>query len=121
MAMTTVQLTSVSQLRQQLIAQLSMEEDKLYSPQIQAKFQNSSDSTAKLRFADSLINYSAKLANFKNAILEAIASKLQMLEPELNKALDELDEELRKLEDVLGILDTINTITSIISKIVTFI
>lgn len=115
MAMTTIQL------KQQLIAQMSMEEKKLYSPQVQAKFENSSDSTAKLQFADYRNNYSAKLENFQNAIYEAIASQLQMLEPELNKALNELDEELRKLEDVLGILDTLNTITSIISKIVTFI
>jgi predicted sulfurtransferase len=121
MAMTTVQLTSVSQLRQQLIAQMSMEEEKLYSPQIQAKFENSSDLNAKLVFVNSRNNYSAKLANFRNAILEAIASQLQTLEPELDKALKELDDQLKDLENVVGILNTINTVTSIIAKIVTFI
>ena len=118
---TREQISTIDQLREEVINKLRDCELKLYSAKIQNKFDKETDIAKKRKFIDERIDLSLLRVKLESATLEKIAARLKCLEEDLNEGLEALAQSIDNVQNTVDILTTIKNITGLVARILVII
>ena len=87
------------------------------SIKVQTLFEQSTDITAKRAFLKERNEFIITRSKLENTILEKLAERLRLLEPDLKAGIADLDSELAALSDTVSILSAIRRVTGIVARV----
>lgn len=76
------------------------------------------DRDKKFSLERELSNYRKAITELENATLKDIEASLKLQEPQLNEGINDLDDALQDVNNTVNILQAVNTVTSIVARIV---
>ncbi|MFN6481937.1 MULTISPECIES: hypothetical protein [unclassified Nostoc] len=115
------QLPTIDKFREEVINKLRDCELKLYSAEIQNKFEQQTDTAKKRKFIDERIDLSVLRVKLESATLEKIAARLKCLEEDLNDGLEALAKSIDNVQNTVDILTTIKNVTGLVARILVII
>ena len=113
------EMVSLTDKRDHLVASIFQLEIEIISNNVQDRLlKNAENQNEKKEIIESILDLSLSRRKLESEILERIALRLERLEPEIQKGIDNLNKAIKQVDTNIDFLSFINALTGVITRVI---